>query len=113
MKKNILTKPMLTADKIGGLYNSKINELQDEILKEIIDKEVKKREQFLKDRIEEHCKKWQKIYIKWAIKFGWNIWFIKNLIKNVPHELNSDFMGLNFGTQQQYGCEINGKAYWL
>lgn len=89
------------------------NSLIDNLVNEQITKTIKEREQFLKTKIEEHCKWWQKKYIKLAIKFGWNIWFIKNCIKNVPHELNSDFMGLNFGTQQQYGCEINGKVYWM
>ena len=96
----------------NGMLNAgaEIQALQEKIITE----EIKKREQFLINHIEKHCSWWQRKYVKLAMKFRFlNIWFIKNCVKNVPHELNSEFMGLNFGTQQQYGCEINGKVYWM
>ena len=68
--------------------------------------------------VNSHCKEWQKWYLKFVLFFRrtfgvtFRIGFIKEVWQESPHELNSDFLGFNFGVNKRYGVSINNKIYW-
>lgn len=85
----------------------------EEYIAKLVEKHNSKKDVFIKKMIDEHCNWWQKMWVSIAIKMKWHIWFVNCISQQLPHELNSDFMGINFGIQEKFGVKINGKTYWL
>lgn len=82
-------------------------------IEKLYNKIASERQAFLKEMINKHCYLWQKIYIKLAIKFNLNIWFIEHCIQNLPNDYDSYLMRANMSIHQRYGVEINNKIYWM
>lgn len=89
--------------------NSELEKLIQERVVEL----VIQRNKFVENAISKHCYWWQKIYLRLAKKFKLKVWFCENIIQEMPHELNSDYMGLYFQSERKYGIKINGKIYWI
>ena len=87
--------------------------MKEDLTNKIIREEYEKRHRFMIESIKNHCNWWQILYVKLAMKFRLKIWFIDQIIQKLPHELNSEFIGFNFGIQEKYGVKINGKIHWL
>lgn len=97
---------------IKNHYNSRINEktMVQTHIEEYIKKIQKKRDEFVLNKVEEHCNWWQKIYFKLALKYEWKVWFVELLQKNSDYYQNEKY---GFRIDYYTGCKINGKEYWM
>ena len=82
--------------------------------KKLVTLEYQRRERFFLDCIERHCNWWQKIYIRFAKIYGWNIWFLELCVKN-PDICDFGWIrevSMKFDTGK-FGVKINNVIYWM